>query len=161
MMSMSSERPVILASRRKAGPWRQQPGQVAGAVADDGERFLCSREVKTSCRADPSGTTSPLSGSITRVEMVFPDDRAVLGFDAFAGNAWGRSPGKAVEIHSVDAERVSSSPCMPSPQGSAPKQPIRRLQLAGSRPLRTNSSAMLRAWDGVATIMVGRKSRMS
>ena len=43
---------------------RQQPRQVAGAVADDRKASLVS-EVNTSSPFSPSGSTAPVSGSIT------------------------------------------------------------------------------------------------
>ena len=36
--------------------------------------------------------------------MVFPDHRAVLGFDAFAGDARAHDFGQAVDVDGVDAE---------------------------------------------------------
>ena len=38
------------------------------------------------------------------VEMVFPDHRAVLGLDAFAGDAGADDFGQAVDVDGVDAE---------------------------------------------------------
>src|SRR5574343_15188 len=88
----------------RAGGRRQQAGQVAGAVADDREGFLGQRgehqfalfavgQYFPGFRVDDFG-----------VEMIFPNDRAVLGLDTFAGNARPHHFSQAVDVDGVDAE---------------------------------------------------------
>ena len=61
-----------------------------------------------------------------RAEVIFPDHRAVPGFDAGAGDAWTRSLGRPVDrvdMDGIEVEQLLDSARITSVQGKAPKIP--------------------------------------
>ena len=68
-------------------------------------------EVNTSSPCSPSGRTAPVAGiDDLGIEMVLPDRRAVLGLDAFAGDAGADHFGQAVDVEGVDVELALQLP---------------------------------------------------
>ena len=89
------------AHRARGG--RQQAGQVARAVADDGQRLLRQR-------GEDQFTLLAIRQHFARfriddlgVEMIFPDDGSVLAFDAFRRHARPHYFGQAIDVDGVDA----------------------------------------------------------
>src|SRR5574343_1369809 len=83
---------------------RQQAGQIAGAVADDREGFLGQRGEDQFALFAVGQYFAGFRVDDLRVEMVFPDHRAVLGLDAFAGDARAHHFGQAVDVDGIDTE---------------------------------------------------------
>jgi hypothetical protein len=112
MISMSSERPVILPMRRKErAVGGEQAGQVAGAVADDREGFLGQRGEHQFALFAVGQHFAGFRVDDLGIEMVFPDHRAILGLDAFAGDARAHHFGQAVDVDGVDAELALDLGC--------------------------------------------------
>ena len=142
---MSSERPVILSMRRiDARGRRQQPREVARAVADHRQRFLGERGEHQLARARRRAAPRRSPGStISGIEMVFPDDRPVLGLDALVGDARAHHFGQPVDVDRVDpgalldrrAHRVG-------PRLGAEDADLERAVGAGRMPCRSISSAI-------------------
>ena len=63
---------------------RQQASEVTGAVADDGQRFLGQRGEDQLAQFTIGQQRASLRIDDLRVEVVLPDRRTILGFDAFA-----------------------------------------------------------------------------
>src|SRR5574343_1586704 len=83
---------------------RQQAGQVAGAVADDREGLLGQRSENQFALFAVGQHFAGFRIDDLGVEMVFPDHRAILGLDAFAGDARPHHFGQAVDVDGVEAQ---------------------------------------------------------
>ena len=104
-MIMSSVRPVTFSIRRmvRAVPG-QQPGQVAGAVADHRHRLLGQRgEDQLALLAVGQHLAGDRVDDL-RVEVVLPDVQPVLGLDALLRDARADHLGQPVDVDRVDAE---------------------------------------------------------
>ena len=80
---------------------RQQPRQVARAVADHRQRLLGQRGEDQLAFLAVGQHRAGLGVDDLGVEMVLPDHRAVLGLDAFAGHARAHHFAQAVDVHRV------------------------------------------------------------
>ena len=81
----------------------KQARQVAGAVADDRQRFLGERGEHQFALLAVGQHFAGIGVDDLRIEMVFPDHRAVLALDAFAGHARAHHLGEPVDVDRVDA----------------------------------------------------------
>ena len=120
---------------------RQQPGQVAGAVADDRQRLLGQRGEDQLAHLAVRQHRAGLGVDDLGVEVVLPDVQPVLGLDAFVGDAGPHHLGQAVDVDRVHVEglldllrasrwsRARRRRCRPSASSAR-----------GSRPWRRNSS---------------------
>ena len=86
-----------------AGGARQQPGQVAGAVADDRHRLLGQRGEDQLAELAVGQHLAGDRVDDLGVEVVLPDVQAVLGLDALLGDAGAHHLGQSVDVGRVDA----------------------------------------------------------
>ena len=133
----------LLHAPHRARRARQQPREVARAIADHrhrllGERgedelaFLAVRQARAGRGVDHLGE-----------EMILPDMQPILGLDAFIGHARPHHLGKPVDVDRMHVERRPRSRArMALVQGSAPKMPIFSEEARGSTPCLRNSSRM-------------------
>ena len=87
-----------------AGRARQQPGQVAGAVAHYRQSFLGEAGEHQFALLAVRQHLPCLRVNDFRVEVVFPDGGAVLGLHTFLSDAGTHNLGQAVNIHRVDVQ---------------------------------------------------------
>ena len=82
---------------------RQQAGQIAGAVADDGQRFFAQAGENQFAHLPVGQQLAGVGVDDLGIEVVFPDGRSILGFHTFAGHAGAYDFAQAVDIHRVYA----------------------------------------------------------
>ena len=118
----------LFAKRRIAwaGP-RQQACQVPGPVTHHGHSLLGERSEHQLARLPLRGTTAPVVGiDDLGQEMILPNRRALRGLGEFLRHARTHDLRQAVYVACIDAKSALRSRCgSPSPQGSAPKMPMR------------------------------------
>ena len=85
------------------GGW-QQAGEIARAVTDDRQRFLGQRREHEFAHLAVGHRRAGLGVDDLRIEMIFPDARAVLALDAFAGDARTDYFGEAIYVERVDCD---------------------------------------------------------
>src|SRR5690606_37704263 len=87
-----------------AGSRGQQPGEVAGAVAHDRQGFLGERSEDQFAFLAVGHRLTGGGVDDFRIEMVFPDHRAVLGFDALRSDARAHDFGQPVDVHGIQPQ---------------------------------------------------------
>ena len=85
------------------GP-RQQPGEIAGPVTDDGARLLGEGGDDQLSRLAVGQHGAGLGIDDLRIEVVLPDVEAVLALDAFHGDAGADGLGAPVHVHRLHGE---------------------------------------------------------
>ena len=86
-----------------AGSRGQQASQVAGAVAHHGQSLFAQRGKHQFSLAAVGQHLAAQGVDHLGVEVVLPNHRSVLGFDAFARHARPHHLGQAVDVHRVEA----------------------------------------------------------
>ena len=117
---------LLHAPERGAGGPRQQPGEIASAVADDRQRLL--RQRREHQLADLSVGEHLAADRVDHlgIEMVLPDVQAVLGLDALLRDAGTHDLRESVDVDGVHVQCAASiSARIASVHGSAPKMPMR------------------------------------
>ena len=160
---MSSVRPVIFSIRRiGARGAGQQPGQVAGAVADHRHRLLGQRGEDQLALLAVGQHLAGHRVDDLGVEVVLPDVQPVLGLDALAAPRRGRSP--------RTGRRCRPRACRGAPpsRGASRRSTARRRRCRPERgrarvdALRARSSSTIASmYDGVTMMMSGSKSGIS
>ncbi len=110
----------LLHPAHRPGGAGQQPGEVAGAVADDRHRLLGQRgEDQLAERAVRQHLAGHRVDDL-RVEVVLPDVQAVLGLHALVGHAGAHHLGQPVDVDGVRCPGAARS------RGACPRSTARR-----------------------------------
>ena len=107
MITMSSLRAWMRAMRRNGSRGAgQQAGEIARAVADDRQRLLGERGKDELAGLSVGARAARVRVDDLGIEVILPDVRAVLGFEAFAGDARADHFGESVDVDGIDREAV-------------------------------------------------------